>query len=50
VATYQFDPIIQVNDDVAAALTMPQRQLVVDSCPVKVRPVACSHTWHCGTH
>ncbi|KAG5176106.1 putative DNAdirected RNA polymerase II 36 kDa polypeptide A [Tribonema minus] len=36
VATYQFDPIIKVADDVSATLTVAQRQQVVESCPVKV--------------
>ena len=37
VATYQFDPVIQINPDAMAQLTVPQREDVVNSCPVKVR-------------
>jgi hypothetical protein len=36
VATYQFDPIIHINEEACALLTTQQKQEIVDSCPTKV--------------
>eukprot|EP00542_Grammatophora_oceanica_P014930 CAMPEP_0194034564 /NCGR_PEP_ID=MMETSP0009_2-20130614/6984_1 /TAXON_ID=210454 /ORGANISM="Grammatophora oceanica, Strain CCMP 410" /LENGTH=287 /DNA_ID=CAMNT_0038675535 /DNA_START=9 /DNA_END=872 /DNA_ORIENTATION=+ len=36
VATYRFWPIIDINHDACAALTMEQKQELVDSCPDRV--------------
>jgi DNA-directed RNA polymerase II subunit RPB3 len=36
VATYQFDPIIQINEEACALLTEQQKKEIVSSCPTKV--------------
>eukprot|EP00953_Heterococcus_sp_UTEX-ZZ885_P022217 12315-Heterococcus_DN1.PRE.1 len=36
VATYQFDPIIHINEEACALLTEQQKKEIVDSCPTKV--------------
>lgn len=36
VATYRFDPIITINEDACANLTMEQKQQLVDVCPDRI--------------
>lgn len=36
VATYRFDPIITVNEEACANLTMEQKQQLVDVCPDRI--------------
>jgi DNA-directed RNA polymerase II subunit RPB3 len=36
VATYRFDPIITINEEACALLTMEQKQQLVDACPDRI--------------
>ncbi|CAM9451556.1 unnamed protein product [Chrysoparadoxa australica] len=40
VATYMFDPIIEINEDQAEKLTPSERESIVEVCPVKVYGIA----------
>lgn len=41
VATYKFEPVIELNADIEASLTPDQRAEFVETCPARVRTV-CS--------
>jgi DNA-directed RNA polymerase II subunit RPB3 len=42
VATYRFLPIIQINDEQVATLTMEQKAEIVESCPDKILEIDAS--------